>query len=74
MKLLVLAGGFGTRLQSVVTAVPKALAPIGNVPFLHLQIAHWKSQGVNSFLFLLQYRVFSYLLRFVFLSDQVLWI
>jgi D-glycero-alpha-D-manno-heptose 1-phosphate guanylyltransferase len=56
MKLLVLAGGFGTRLQSVVTAVPKALAPVGNVPFLHLQIANWKSQGVNSFTFLLHHQ------------------
>jgi D-glycero-alpha-D-manno-heptose 1-phosphate guanylyltransferase len=56
MKLLVLAGGFGTRLQSVVAAVPKALAPVGNVPFLHLQIAHWKSQGVNTFAFLLHHQ------------------
>ena len=41
MKLLVLAGGFGTRLQSVIADVPKALAPVGNVPFLHLQIANF---------------------------------
>lgn len=56
MKLLVLAGGFGTRLQSVVSDVPKALAPVGNVPFLYLQIEHWIAQGVRSFVFLLHHR------------------
>ena len=30
MKMLVLAGGFGTRLQSEVAEVPKALAPVFN--------------------------------------------
>jgi D-glycero-alpha-D-manno-heptose 1-phosphate guanylyltransferase len=56
MRLLVLAGGFGTRLQSVVSEVPKALAPVGSVPFLHLQIEHWKSQGIRSFAFLLHHK------------------
>ena len=56
MKMLVLAGGFGTRLQSVVSAVPKAMAPVGKVPFLHLQIQHWKNQGINSFAFLLHHQ------------------
>ena len=56
MKLLVLAGGFGTRLKSVVTEVPKALAPIGEVPFLHIQIEHWRNQGVKSFVFLLHHQ------------------
>ena len=56
MRLLVLAGGFGTRLQSVVSEVPKALASVGSVPFLHLQIEHWKSQGNNSLAFLLHHQ------------------
>jgi NDP-sugar pyrophosphorylase family protein len=56
MKLLVLAGGFGTRLQSVVTEVPKALAPVGEVPFLRLQIDNWRTQGINSFVFLLHHQ------------------
>lgn len=55
MKLLVLAGGFGTRLQSVVSDLPKALAPVGAVPFLRLQIEHWKTQGLRSFVFLLHH-------------------
>ena len=38
MKLLMLAGGFGARLQMAVSDLLKALAPVGSVPFLHLQI------------------------------------
>lgn len=56
MKLLVLAGGFGTRLQSVVSDVPKALAPVGSVPFLRLQLENWISQGLRSFVFLLHHQ------------------
>lgn len=56
MKMFVLAGGFGTRLQSVVDEVPKALAPVGDVPFLYLQIEHWIAQGTNSFVFLLHHQ------------------
>jgi len=52
----VLAGGFGQRLQSAVSAVHKALAPVGSAPFLHLQIEHWKNQGIKSFVFLLHYQ------------------
>ncbi len=55
MKLLVLAGGFGTRLKSVVKKLPKALAPINNVPFLYYQIKNWKKQGITDFVFLLHF-------------------
>jgi D-glycero-alpha-D-manno-heptose 1-phosphate guanylyltransferase len=47
MKLLVLAGGFGTRLQSVASEVPEALAAVGGVALLHLQIEHWKNQVIT---------------------------
>ena len=56
MKMLVLAGGFGTRLQKTVSDVPKALAPVANFPFLHYQIEHWISQGITSFVFLLYHQ------------------
>lgn len=47
-EAIILAGGFGTRLQSVVNDVPKPMAPINNEPFLnyifdylkHYQIKH----------------------------------
>ena len=56
MKLMVLAGGFGTRLKSVVSDVPKALAPIGDKSFLHLQLEHWRRQGLQDFVFLLHHQ------------------
>lgn len=47
-EAIILAGGFGTRLQAVVSDVPKPMAPINNKPFLnyvfdylkHYQIEH----------------------------------
>lgn len=56
MKLLILAGGFGTRLQSVVSDVPKALAPVGYSTFLDIQIEHWIAQGITDFVFLLHHQ------------------
>jgi D-glycero-alpha-D-manno-heptose 1-phosphate guanylyltransferase len=43
--LFVLAGGFGTRLRSVVSDVPKPLAPVNGVPFLKHLLLNWKDQG-----------------------------
>jgi len=34
-EAIILAGGFGTRLQSVVNDVPKPMAPINKIPFLN---------------------------------------
>lgn len=55
LPLLVLAGGFGVRLQSVLGQSPKALAPVDGKPFLYLQIEHWLNQGITSFIFLLHH-------------------
>jgi D-glycero-alpha-D-manno-heptose 1-phosphate guanylyltransferase len=56
MRMLVLAGGFGTRLQSAVSLAPKALAPVGDIPFLQFQLEHWVRQGIKSFVFLLHHQ------------------
>jgi len=53
--LLVLAGGFGTRLRSIVSDVPKPLAPVAGKPFIAHLIDHWLDQGVRDFIFLLHY-------------------
>jgi D-glycero-alpha-D-manno-heptose 1-phosphate guanylyltransferase len=34
-EAIILAGGFGTRLQSVVSDVPKPMAPVNDAPFLN---------------------------------------
>lgn len=56
MDMLVLAGGFGTRLKDVVSEVPKAMAPINGIPLLQLQLEHWVHQGQRSFVFLLYHQ------------------
>ena len=55
LPLLVLAGGFGTRLQPILGESPKALAQVCGQPFLSLQIEQWLKEGVTSFIFLLHH-------------------
>lgn len=55
-NLLVLAGGFGTRLRSVVSNVPKALAPVGGRPFLNYLLDAWLGQGITQLTFLLHHQ------------------
>ena len=54
-KILVLAGGFGSRLKSVVFDLPKPLAPVCGRPFLLYLIENYVSQGGREFIFLLHY-------------------
>lgn len=54
--LLVLAGGFGTRLRPAVSDVPKPLAPVGQRPYLHYLIRHWREQGAEELIFLLHHQ------------------
>jgi D-glycero-alpha-D-manno-heptose 1-phosphate guanylyltransferase len=48
---IILAGGFGTRLKSVVTDLPKPMADIGGKPFLHYLLLYVKSFGVKQAVF-----------------------
>lgn len=54
--LFVLAGGFGTRLRTAVRDVPKPLAPVLGVPYLHYLIRQWVADGVKEFVFLLHHQ------------------
>jgi D-glycero-alpha-D-manno-heptose 1-phosphate guanylyltransferase len=44
---LLLVGGLGTRLRTVVSSTPKPLAPVGNKSFLELLVRQLKSQGIQ---------------------------
>lgn len=55
MQAIILAGGLGTRLRSVINEQPKALAPIAGKPFLYWLIAYLQKQGVTNFVFSLGY-------------------
>jgi D-glycero-alpha-D-manno-heptose 1-phosphate guanylyltransferase len=48
-EMLILAGGLGTRLRSVVSDVPKPMASIAGRPFLAYLLDYWISQGVQRF-------------------------
>jgi D-glycero-alpha-D-manno-heptose 1-phosphate guanylyltransferase len=45
---IILAGGFGTRLRSAVSDVPKPMAPIRGKPFLEYQLNYLVNQGITS--------------------------
>lgn len=53
INIFILAGGFGTRLTSVVKDVPKPMAPIEKKPFLDYQIEHLRSYLPDSKIYLL---------------------
>jgi D-glycero-alpha-D-manno-heptose 1-phosphate guanylyltransferase len=53
---IVLAGGLGTRLRSVVPDLPKPMAPVGGRPFLEHQLDYWIDQGVGRFVLSVGYR------------------
>ncbi len=56
MEAIILAGGFGTRLRTIVSEVPKPMAPIGGVPFLQLLINFWEKQGITRFILSVGYK------------------
>ena len=55
-EAIILAGGFGTRLRSVVSDLPKCMAPVAGRPFLFYVINYLQSQGVEKFIFSLGYK------------------
>lgn len=55
MEAIVLAGGFGTRLQGVISDVPKPMAPIAGRPFLEILFDRLASQGVRRIILALGY-------------------
>ncbi len=46
-EAIVLAGGFGTRLRTVVSDVPKPMAPVQGKPFLHWVLLSLMQKGVR---------------------------
>ncbi len=47
MEAIILAGGFGTRLQSVVSDVPKPMAEVAGKPFLEHLLLYLSHQNIN---------------------------
>ena len=56
MECIVLAGGMGTRLRSVVSDVPKCMAAVAGKPFLHYIVRSLESAGFTHIIFSLGYK------------------
>jgi D-glycero-alpha-D-manno-heptose 1-phosphate guanylyltransferase len=53
---IILAGGLGTRLRSVVADVPKPMARVNGKPFLWHLIRYWENQGIEHFVISIGYK------------------
>lgn len=50
MKVVIMAGGKGTRISSVASDIPKPMLKIGGVPVLEREIRCLKEQGFDDFI------------------------
>lgn len=55
-EAIILAGGLGTRLRSVVADQPKCMAPINGKPFLFYVINYLQKNGIEKFIFSVGYK------------------
>jgi len=53
---IILAGGLGTRLRSVVSELPKCMAPVNQRPFLDYVIRYLQQNGITHFVFSVGYK------------------
>ena len=53
MKVVVIAGGQGTRIASVNSEIPKAMIPVAGKPILEYEIEMAKRYGYTDFLFII---------------------
>ena len=56
MKVIILAGGFGTRLAEYTDTIPKPMVPIGDKPILHHIMQIYASYGYKDFYIALGYK------------------
>lgn len=56
MEAVILAGGMGTRLRSVVSDVPKCMAPVAGKPFLHYLLNTLEKAGFTHIILSLGYK------------------
>jgi len=54
-EAIILAGGLGTRLRSVVSDKPKCMATVAGKPFLHYLLSYLQKNGIENFIFSVGY-------------------
>ena len=55
MKVVIIAGGQGTRIASVNSEIPKAMIPICGKPIIEYEVDMAKRQGFTDFIFIIGY-------------------
>ncbi|MCB4203357.1 NTP transferase domain-containing protein [Deferribacterales bacterium Es71-Z0220] len=56
MKAIVMAGGFGTRIQPLTTSLPKPMLPILNKPMMEYIVTKLRDVGITEIIILLYYK------------------
>jgi len=56
MKVVILCGGFGTRIRDVAEDIPKPMIPVGPFPILWHIMKYYASYGFNEFVLCLGYK------------------
>ncbi len=56
MQFIILCGGLGTRLRSVVSDVPKPMAPVNGKPFMQIQVDRLVDAGAEKIVFAVGYK------------------
>lgn len=56
MKVVILAGGYGTRIRDVAEDIPKPMIPIGSYPILWHIMKYYSSYGHSDFIICLGYK------------------
>jgi len=59
MKVLILAGGFGTRISEATTMKPKPMVEVGDYPILWHIMKIYSAHGFNEFVILLGYKSYA---------------
>ena len=56
MKVVILAGGFGTRLSEYTKLIPKPMVKLNNKPILYYIMKHFSNYGFDEFYIALGYK------------------
>ena len=75
MKVVILAGGLGTRLSEETSSIPKPMVEIGQIPILVHIMRHYYHFGLREFVILLGYKgnlIKEYFLNYPFNSKDFL--
>ena len=75
MKVIILAGGFGSRLSEYTNLIPKPMVKIGGLPIIHHIMNHFSKFGFKEFIIALGYKgnvIKEYFINYKSLNSNVI--